>query len=166
MELKSIYRREKTMIKKFRLSIELTSDVDESVQGIEDREERVCTREIVKCLSENPGLLNMYYKTIEVQSWMFDYMEEHERHRVIEEEGQIWEKLLKIVPPDAVDYLKELIDGGSDEKDENDKFIIDKRWQLIFNRLGSAKITGWDFEEMGIDEKLTSPWFPGNNLIA
>jgi hypothetical protein len=164
MELKSIYRREKTMIKKYRLSIELTRDIDECFQGIENKEVRVCTREIVKCLLENPDLLTMYYKTTSAQHWMFDYMYKHERQRVLEEEAQIWVKLLKKVPPTAVNYLKELIAGGSDEKDENNRFIIDERWELIFDRLGGAKITGWDFQEMGIDEKSSSPWFSRNNL--
>lgn len=163
-ELKSIYRREKKMIKKYRLCIELTRDIDVSFQGIKDKEVRSCSREIVKCLLENPDLLTSYYKTITAQYWLSGELEEHEYRRLIEEEDQIWLKLLKKVPPTAVGYLKYLIYGDSYEKDENDEFIIDERKSLIYNCLGFGDVTDWDFREMGIDEKLSSPWFSGNHL--
>lgn len=164
MELKSIYRREKTMIKKYRLSIELTRDIDESFQGIEDKEVRRCSREIVKCLLENPDILTIYYKTMAVQHWFYGELEEHEWRCLLEEEEQIWIKLLKKVPPTAVDYLKDFISCENYEKDENGRFVIDERRSLIYDSLGFGDITDWDFREMGIDEKLSSPWFSRNHL--
>lgn len=142
------------MIKKYRLSIELTRDIDESFQGIQDSEVRRCSREIVKCLLENPDLLTIYYKSMTAQHWLYGELEEHEWRCLLEEEEQVWVKLLKKVPPTAVDYLKDFISCESDEKDENGRYVIDERRTFIYDSLGIGDVTDWDFREMGIDEKL------------
>ncbi|UCH96294.1 MAG: hypothetical protein JSV88_05415 [Candidatus Aminicenantes bacterium] len=152
------------MIKRYRLSIEITRDIDESFQGIENKEERFCTREIVKCLLANPDLLTMYYKSIEAQHWIIDSMDDPECHRVLEEYDQIWEKLLEKVPPAVVDYFKVLIDYLRSSENVDNSSDLDARWELIFDSLNNGAVTGWDFEEMGIDEKLTPHWSSGNNL--
>jgi hypothetical protein len=79
------------MIKKYRLSIEITCDVNESVQGIPDREVKENTHEILQCLLANPQLPYEYYRSITAQNWLCGHLDKEEWEGVINNFYRVWD---------------------------------------------------------------------------
>ena len=137
------------MVKKYRLSIEITCNINEDFQGSQEQNQNdLFTRAIITGLLENPGLLFTYYRAMAAQHWLAFQIPDREFEIALTDEEQIWVELVKKIPPPAAVYLEELNKRESNEKDEHGTYIIDKQWSLIYDRVNDMDVTGWDFEEM------------------
>jgi hypothetical protein len=141
------------MEKKYRITLDITAQINEEIKGASSQQIRDYTREIIKCFLSDPTIYNTYYRVLLFEHYLpGNVWDEIGESLNLEELHEKFLRLSRKVSPEVGNYFLELLYSKPEDPVEFNK--NDQNMDLIYQHLNNLKVTHVDLREITSEKNV------------